>query len=77
MYRAVVWFRPDGFKLNVKKTQHMVISLRAMPVDISVSSVKWLGVFEDNMWSWMSHVDYISGKISRVIRLLKKIKYSF
>lgn len=28
LYQAVVWFRSNGFKLNVKKTQHMVFSLR-------------------------------------------------
>lgn len=56
LYQAVVWFRSNGFKLNVKKTQHMVISLRDMPVDINVSGVKCLGIFVD-MWSWESHVD--------------------
>lgn len=45
LYRAVVWFIPNGFELNVKKTQHMVFSLRYMSVDISVSSVKCLGIF--------------------------------
>lgn len=35
--KGVVWFRPNGFKLNVKKTEHMVF--RDMPVDIIESIV--------------------------------------
>lgn len=77
LYRAVVWLKPNGFRLNVNKTQHMVFSLRYMSVDISVSSVKCLGIFVDNMCYWESHVGYISGKTSRVIRSLKKLNVPF
>lgn len=47
LYRAVVRFRPNGFKLNIKMTQHMLFSLIYiyMSVDISVSSVKCLVYF--------------------------------
>lgn len=38
LYRAVVWFRPNGFKLYVKRLRTMVFSLKYM-------SVKCLGIF--------------------------------
>lgn len=77
LYRAVVWFRPNVFKLSVKKTQRMIFSFGYMYLDISVSSVKCLSIFVNNMWSWESHVDYISGKIYRVIRSQKKFNVPF
>lgn len=48
-----------------------------MPVDNSVSSVKFVGIFVDNKMYWerCPHVDYvISGKLFRIIYILKQLK---
>lgn len=50
-----------------------------MSVDISVSSVNFIGVFVDKMsWERCPHVDYIiSEKLFRIIYLLKQLKIIF
>lgn len=72
--QAAMWFKSNGFMLNENKTQHMIFSLRDLPLDHSLTSVKFLGVHIDGKLTWETHIDYICGRISRVIYLLKQLK---
>lgn len=72
--QAATWFKANGFMLNESKTQQMVFSLREMPNEDNLNSVKFLGVIIDNKLTWEPHIIYISKKLSRVIYLLKQLK---
>jgi hypothetical protein len=69
---ASFWFRANGFLLNENKTQNMYFSFReGLPMDDV--SVKFLGLFIDSKLTWEHHINYISGKLSRVIYLLRRL----
>lgn len=71
--QASHWFRANGFLLNENKTQQMCFSLRdRLPSDDPVS-VKFLGIYIDSKLTWESHINYICGKLSRVIYLLRSL----
>lgn len=71
--QASYWFKANGFLLNENKTQQMVFSLRDKLPSEDPTYVKFLGVNLDDKLSWGQHVKYISGKLSRVIYLLRRL----
>jgi len=71
---ASTWFRANGLILNEGKTQEIFFSLRDPPQQVSIDSVKFLGVYIDHKLSWEPHITYISAKLSRVIFLLRSLK---
>lgn len=71
--QASVWFRANGFLLNDSKTQQITFSLRDRPPSDDLNSVKFLGVYIDYKLTWEKHINYISGKLSRVIYLLRSL----
>lgn len=72
--QIALWFQANGFMLNQNKTQELYFSLRNSPIDNCLTHVKFLGVLIDCKLSWEYHIDYITGKLSRVIFLLKQLK---
>ena len=81
------WFKVNKLSVNVEKTNYMVYHLRKknygnFEISINdsiiqqVTKVKFLGVWMDDQLNWKSHITYISGKISKVIGILKKVKQS-
>ena len=72
--QASLWFKANGFLLNESKTQQLHFTLKNKFMTEQLNSVKFLGVHIDQKLSWESHIKYISGKLSRVIYLLRSLK---
>lgn len=70
---ATNWFRANGLYLNDNKSQRLVFSLRHNS-DIN-STVKFLGIHLDKRLTWNQHVDYVCVRLSRVVYLLRRLKY--
>ena len=78
------WLRLNKLSLNIDKTHFMTFKRRRRRVESVpeicidsnsiVATTKFLGVYIDENLSWYAHINYISGKISRVIGVLKKAK---
>jgi hypothetical protein len=71
---ASKWFRANGFLLNDSKTQNLIFSLRQSCLSEGTGVVKFLGVYLDDKLSWEPHINSVTGKLSRVIYLLKNLK---
>ena len=71
---ATLWFRANGFLLNESKTQELLFSLRDKPCTKNNDDIKFLGIVVDSQLTWKPHIKYVSGKLSRVIYLLKNLK---
>ena len=83
------WFYANKLSLNVEKTSFMIyynkrkrymqdnfkIEINDMKIS-QVPKIKFLGVWMDEQLNWKSHITYISGKIGKVIGILKKIRHS-
>lgn len=85
MVSVLQWIRSNKLSLNVEKTNYIVFSnsrrLTAQPtifIDgisiLQVKSLKFLGVIIDDKLSWREHVNYIRGKISRSMGVLRCAK---
>lgn len=74
---ANTWFESNGLLLNHSKTQHILFSLCTRNVQFSENydkPVKLLGLWLDPKLSWISHVEYVCARLSRVIYLLRQLK---
>ena len=82
------WFKANKLTLNADKTKFMVFGTNYMldkfnditvtfedNVIEKVDVFKYLGVKFDNNMSWSSHIDYISGNVSKRIGIVKRAKY--
>lgn len=63
--QASLWFRASGFPLNENKTQLFHFPLRDLP--FHQNSIKLFGIFVDSKMSWELHINYIKGRLSKVI----------
>lgn len=63
----------ERFLLNENTTQQIYFILWDIPKDYCVSSVKFLAVFIDCRLSCDHHINFISGKLSRVIFLMRQL----
>ncbi|KAL1455900.1 hypothetical protein WDU94_000665, partial [Cyamophila willieti] len=72
--RAQVWFTSNRLHLNASKTQEMVFSLRQTSFP-NPSFVKLLGFYVDPQLRWHAHIDYVAGKLSGRLFLLKQLKH--
>lgn len=52
----------------------MFFSLRNIPTTQSQESIKFLVLYVSSNISWESHIKYLSGKLYRVIYLIRKLK---
>lgn len=66
------WFSANFFKLNESKTQTLIFSLNQVRND--VNNVKLLGLYLDSKLDWNCHINYVCGRLSRVIYLLRNLR---
>ena len=79
------WFSDNRLALNVKKTNFMIIG--NVPKNIyaplpfnngivnRVYSVKYLGIMLDYKLCWDQHINYIFGKCSKGLGMIKRVRY--
>lgn len=66
------WFLANKLSLNQSKTHSLNFTLRTDNPDVPCDShVKFLGVFLDPRLTWEEHVKQLSGRLSRVIYLIR------
>ena len=80
------WLKLNKLSLNIDKTHFMLFKKRRQHVVFvpeiyidsnpihQISNTKFLGVYIDEHLTWQTHINYISGKISKGIGILKKAK---
>ena len=80
------WLAANRLTLNISKSKFMIVSNKKctqdrLQVNITNSPLeqcnqyKYLGVIIDKSLTWKAHVDYISGKISKVCGSLAKLRH--
>ena len=82
------WFKTNRLSVNLKKTNFVMFGspskirkLRKCEIfldNINISrtnTAKFLGVIIDETLSWKNHINYIKGKISKNIGIIKRLKY--
>ena len=68
------WFTANALSINESKTQALFLTLRNLPNGNSYSEpVKFLGVYIDSTLTWEKHIDYLSGKLSKIIFLIRNL----
>jgi len=79
------WFTASLLPLNLKKTNYILFGNKKLPdtciklnnVTISrVYQTKFLGVLIQSNLKWNEHISSIANKISKVIRIINKIKHT-
>ena len=86
--KVYLWFCTNRLMLNVKKTTCPISNhinkatsnispyTRLINNDIPISNyAKFLGAIIDKNLTWHEHIHYISGKISKGVGILSKLKY--
>ena len=59
-----------------KRVPHLLFSIDRMHIE-QVTEFNFLGLIIDSNLNWKAHLSAIGNKISRVIGLLRKLKYIF
>ena len=82
-----IWLKVNKLSLNCKKTSAMIfhmpnkiiqypeIKINEVPITY-VKEFNYLGIVLNEKLSWKSHICYISKKISKVVGILNKMKYT-
>ncbi len=75
--KMLKWSDSNGLKLNVDKTSTVIFknysNTEFLNVELS-NSTKFLGVIIDNCLSWKNHVEYVCGKVTKIIPYIRKMK---
>ncbi len=75
--KMLKWSDSNGLKLNVDKTCTVIFkkctNIELINVELS-NSTKFLGVIVDNCLSWNNHVEYVCGKVVKIIPYIRKMK---
>ena len=79
------WFKANKLTLNVQKSFSCIFGMhqKQKEPDFFIDgqkiensdTVKYLGVYVDSHLTWLSHIHFISNKISQTIGVLSKIKH--
>ena len=64
------------FQMPQKRVPHLLFSIDRMHIE-QVTEFNFLGLIIDSNLNWKAHLSAIGNKISRVIGLLRKLKYIF
>lgn len=69
------WFTANVLNVNDSKTQTLIFTLRNLPNSNPSESepVKFLGVYIDPTLTWERHIVYLSGKLSKIIFLIRNL----
>ena len=83
------WLRSKKLHINAIKTQVVLFGSRCAlsknpELNISleggrlqqVNCVKYLGVMLDNILSWNAHVDHLQRKTNRIVKMLRRLRYT-
>ena len=83
------WLRSKKLHINAVKTQVVLFGgrralLKNPELNISlegerlqqVKCVKYLGVMLNNNLSWSAHVDYLQRKTNRIVKMLRRLRYT-
>ena len=86
LVKVSLWLKLNRLSLNIDKTHFMIfkkprrrigfvpkILIDSQPIH-QISKTKFLGVYIDEHLTWQAHINYIAGKVSRGIGILKKAK---
>ena len=78
------WMNNNKLKLNVQKTNFMLIHNRKTELDLTIqindfkinrkSEIKYLGVIMDEKLSWKPHINYVKTKLSKCIWATFKLR---
>ena len=68
--QAGEWFSSNGLCLNVKKTQHLIISTK----NSRNESLKFLGVHLNSHLKWTDHIQQLSSKLSSAIYAIRRVR---
>jgi len=81
------WLNANKISLNSSKTELLLFHPKRKPINYDVKikingqrlypsdSVKYLGVIFDSKLNWDSHVNFVSGKLTRANGALSKLRY--
>ena len=80
-----LWLKVNKLSLNIKKTHYILFTTKrigSVTLNIridgckigKVKHTKFLGVFIDEKLNWKKHISHISGKISRGMGVLRKVR---
>ena len=80
-----LWLKVNKLSLNIKKTHYILFTTKrigSVTLNIridgckvgKVKHTKFLGVFIDEKINWKKHISHISGKISRGMGVLRKVR---
>ena len=82
-----VWLKLNKLTVNVSKTKFMIFHKRRVAPQLElllnnitiepVSNFTFLGIILDTSLSWKYHTKVIAIKISKIIGILRKLKYIF
>ena len=83
----IEWFKCNKLSLNLNKTSYMIFRPKTARIDdieikfgddiiTRVSDTKFLGLYLDEFLTWNQHINYICGKISSTLYLLRSIKHT-
>ena len=81
------WLVANRLTLNISKSKFMLVSnkkIESCVFEVKLNDTllercekyKYLGVMFDKNLSWKSHIEYVSGKISKVCGSLSKLRHS-
>ena len=86
--KIVLWLKVNRLSLNIKKTHYMLfcgkrncasnianISMNGASLD-RVTVTKFLGVILNENLSWKWNIEYVLGKLSRNVGIIRKLSYS-
>lgn len=83
-----LWFKANKLSLNITKTKYIHFKtkqndgINLSPIKIEnqlideVTSIRFLGVILSHNLSWKDHIDNISTKITKVVSILSRLKYT-
>ena len=85
-----LWFECNGLKINVDKTNIMIFSKSKqvhefIKADITINNIqiqivkqtKYLGIWINDNFSWVTHIDYIYSKLVKFTPLFIPLFYSW
>ena len=85
--KVLDWLLANKLIINLNKTHSMLFTNKRVERKISIKAknttleqkneCKFLGVIVDENINWKSHVNQVSSKISKIIALLRLLKYTF